>query len=416
LSNKSKEELQEMKSDAIDAEDFGLAERIKTEINSRKSVFEFQKEYQSQLNLALDIENYDDASLIKERLELCEELIKSDSLMQIAIENEDYKKAQKLKDEKEKGLKILSSPLEKVSINSQNEDGLTKNTGKIKNEKEDLSTELFIETQYMGDLFINNEYVTTTTFQEGTRVIVVPGTHRVRYGGTEKEFTFVEGSDYIIQPQGNTRLRYKLFSSEITIKGFDFDIVNLNEVGLSKAKTEYSEANMKDEFEFEPNSKFPFTYATISLNPIQAGMGRAAAFRITSEGSFSPKIGLYGGIFAGTVGNFYHDYYTFYFGPTFMFRSNRKHFNMGVGFEFPYTYSIDGDFGPYSRGIQLDLGEGGFEIGANLKLACEYYFGGNVGISLTGLIGTNGIPEAQLGVVFREISIKRIEYREYLFD
>jgi hypothetical protein len=103
LSTKNKQELEQMKEKAVKEQNFHLAEQVKAELQSRKTVDELIIEKKTQLDAAVKSGDYVKADALKkeiERLEKAKAEIKTlEEQLNVAVKQERYADAQRIKQE-----------------------------------------------------------------------------------------------------------------------------------------------------------------------------------------------------------------------------------------------------------------------------------------------------------------------------
>jgi len=105
------DELKTVKEKAITEEDYGLAQKIKLEIESRKTLDQIKKETKEDLQTAINNNAMAESERLKDKLEKIERIESITVDIEDAVSNEDFNKAMELKKEKE-------SLLAKVNMNS----------------------------------------------------------------------------------------------------------------------------------------------------------------------------------------------------------------------------------------------------------------------------------------------------------
>lgn len=110
LENYSVEQLNKMKAEAIQNENFEQAQKIKVEIESRKSVNDLIAETKKEMDLAAADEEYAKAADLKNKLVKLEEIKSLEKQIADAASSEDFETAQKLKLQKRQLWDEINSP------------------------------------------------------------------------------------------------------------------------------------------------------------------------------------------------------------------------------------------------------------------------------------------------------------------
>ncbi len=106
--------MEQLKSQAVEEQDFELAQRIKKELESRKSVTELLKAREAELAKAVQEDDFDEAEALKTEIQRLRDLQKQlatlEKNLEKAVAAEDYASAQALKEEQGRLRKSLYEP------------------------------------------------------------------------------------------------------------------------------------------------------------------------------------------------------------------------------------------------------------------------------------------------------------------
>lgn len=163
------EQLETKKEDAIKNENFDLAQRIKSELDSRKTTTQLKIDTEKKMKVAVSKEDFEQASVLKRKLEQINELEELENKIKQAVEKEDFQAAKSLKESKNKLYKDLVDSADIKVVNEFD----NKNT----------SGESFIvfESIYPMDVFINEKYIGSIRKNVVLKVTMNPGSYDFRF-------------------------------------------------------------------------------------------------------------------------------------------------------------------------------------------------------------------------------------------
>lgn len=180
LESYSIEQLNKMKTEAIQNENFEEAQKIKLEIESRKSVGDLIAETKKEMDAAAANEDYTKAAELKSKLEKLEQIKILEKQIADAAASENFETAQKLKEQKQQLWDELNNRTSIPSENtvSENSDNITgSSTLRFANY---LDNKLKAAEHNYFDVIIDNKFVGTINKLYELEVSnIKPGNHEI---------------------------------------------------------------------------------------------------------------------------------------------------------------------------------------------------------------------------------------------
>lgn len=181
LESYSMEQLNKMKKDAIQNENFEEAQKIKLEIESRKSVDDLIAETKKGMDVAAANEEYSKAAELKSKLEKLEEIKTLEKQIADAAANENFEAAQKLKEQKQQLWREVNSEgnlaIKSAAFTETN--GIIDGASKLRFENY-INNNIKPAGGNYFDVIIDGKYVgTLNKYYELEIINITPGQHEV---------------------------------------------------------------------------------------------------------------------------------------------------------------------------------------------------------------------------------------------